>query len=196
MRLHMARSVRCRHFGDTFKWLAYGDDDTFFFLDAVRGVLSGLDPAMPYFLTGAGCPAVLACQKKQCHAAEVLRPSVPCHEPAQTRPQQTVCSDMEFCDGASRSWPCHRHDSFSACRPPVVELRVVQAQPRAQGHAPPAPRGAALRALRLRAQHVRPALPRAARLPVHAGAPLRGRTPGRALPARQSAPSHCLGHLL
>ena len=59
--LHMARSVRCRHFGDTFKWLAYGDDDTFFFLDAVVDVLSGLDPAMPYFLTGAGCLPFVSC---------------------------------------------------------------------------------------------------------------------------------------
>ncbi len=42
----------CREFGDTFKWLMYGDDDTFFFLDAVLEVVKGLDPNMPYFLTG------------------------------------------------------------------------------------------------------------------------------------------------
>ena len=30
----------------------YGDDDTFFFTDAVLKSLEGLDPEMPYFLTG------------------------------------------------------------------------------------------------------------------------------------------------
>ena len=40
--------------------MAYGDDDTFFFLDAVLDVLGGLDPAVPYFLTGAGCIVVCA----------------------------------------------------------------------------------------------------------------------------------------
>lgn len=42
-----------RHFGDSYKWLLYGDDDTFFFLDAAMEVLQHLDPDMPYFLTGS-----------------------------------------------------------------------------------------------------------------------------------------------
>ena len=41
-----------RHLGDTFKWLFYSDDDTVFFLDAAKNVVKGLDPDMPYFLTG------------------------------------------------------------------------------------------------------------------------------------------------
>ena len=41
-----------RRFGSTYKWLLYGDDDTFFFTDAVLSVLGRLDPEMPYFLTG------------------------------------------------------------------------------------------------------------------------------------------------
>ncbi len=41
-----------RHFGESYKWLLYGDDDTFFFLDAAMQVLQHLDPEMPYFLTG------------------------------------------------------------------------------------------------------------------------------------------------
>jgi hypothetical protein len=41
-----------RHFGDTYKWLLYGDDDTYFFLDAAMNVLQHLDPDLPYFLTG------------------------------------------------------------------------------------------------------------------------------------------------
>lgn len=42
----------CRHYGDSYKWLLYGDDDTFYFLDAAINVLQHLDPDMPYFLTG------------------------------------------------------------------------------------------------------------------------------------------------
>ncbi len=30
----------------------YGDDDTFFFVDAALEMLQHLDPEMPYFLTG------------------------------------------------------------------------------------------------------------------------------------------------
>ncbi|KAK9807637.1 hypothetical protein WJX72_005062 [[Myrmecia] bisecta] len=40
-----------KHFGDTYKWLLYGDDDTIFFLDAVLKLVKGLDPNTPYFLT-------------------------------------------------------------------------------------------------------------------------------------------------
>jgi len=51
-----------RHFGDSYKWLLYGDDDTFFFLDAAMQVLQHLDPDMPYFLTGAECRKCLQCR--------------------------------------------------------------------------------------------------------------------------------------
>ena len=42
-----------RALGDQFKWLLYGDDDTFFFIDAVLKTVENLDPEIPYFLTGA-----------------------------------------------------------------------------------------------------------------------------------------------
>lgn len=42
----------CRELGDNFKWILYGDDDTYFFVDAVMKNLQKLDPATPYFLTG------------------------------------------------------------------------------------------------------------------------------------------------
>lgn len=32
--------------------MLYGDDDTFFFMDAVASVVKDLDPEMPYFLSG------------------------------------------------------------------------------------------------------------------------------------------------
>ena len=33
--------------------MLYGDDDTFFFVDAAMNIVKGLDPDMPYFLTGS-----------------------------------------------------------------------------------------------------------------------------------------------
>ena len=42
----------CRQYGNTYKWLFYGDDDTVFFLDAAVNVLQHLDPDLPFFLTG------------------------------------------------------------------------------------------------------------------------------------------------
>lgn len=41
-----------KHFGDTYKWLLYMDDDTIFFPDAVMRLLEDFDPDMPYFITG------------------------------------------------------------------------------------------------------------------------------------------------
>ena len=43
----------CRHYGYSYKWLLYGDDDTMFMTHAVLNTLQDLDPNMPYFLTGA-----------------------------------------------------------------------------------------------------------------------------------------------
>jgi len=40
-----------RHFGDSFKWLLYMDDDTIFFPDAVVRLLEDFDPDMPYFIS-------------------------------------------------------------------------------------------------------------------------------------------------
>jgi hypothetical protein len=42
----------CRLYGESYKWLFYGDDDTLFFLDAAASMLQHLDPSLPYFLTG------------------------------------------------------------------------------------------------------------------------------------------------
>lgn len=41
-----------RHFGDTFKWLFYGDDDSVLFLQGAMKIVAGLDPDLPYALTG------------------------------------------------------------------------------------------------------------------------------------------------
>ena len=39
-------------FGDTYKWMLYGDDDTMFFVEGVQDLVKDLDPDLPYFVTG------------------------------------------------------------------------------------------------------------------------------------------------
>ena len=51
-RLKSSKRMR-RELGDTFKWMFYGDDDTFYVVDPALKLLQGLDHNMPYFLTGA-----------------------------------------------------------------------------------------------------------------------------------------------
>ncbi|GFR42726.1 hypothetical protein Agub_g3644 [Astrephomene gubernaculifera] len=40
-----------RHFGDTYKWMLYGDDDTIFYMTGVLKLLSQFDPEQPLALT-------------------------------------------------------------------------------------------------------------------------------------------------
>ena len=39
-------------FEGDYKWILYGDDDTFFFVDGVLELLQDFDPSLPYFITG------------------------------------------------------------------------------------------------------------------------------------------------
>ncbi len=39
-------------FGDSYKWLLYGDDDTVWFMESVMKLLQDFDPDLPYFITG------------------------------------------------------------------------------------------------------------------------------------------------
>lgn len=39
-------------YGDTYKWLLYGDDDTVWFPESVMKLLEDFDPDLPYFITG------------------------------------------------------------------------------------------------------------------------------------------------
>ena len=39
-------------FGDSYKWLLYGDDDTLWFTESVLKLLEDFDPDLPYFITG------------------------------------------------------------------------------------------------------------------------------------------------
>ncbi|KAG2454903.1 hypothetical protein HYH02_000733 [Chlamydomonas schloesseri] len=40
-----------RHYGDSYKWMLYGDDDTVFFLPGVRKLLARFDPEQPLALS-------------------------------------------------------------------------------------------------------------------------------------------------
>lgn len=39
----------------SYKWMLYGDDDTVWFLPGVMKVVEGLDPELPWLLTGTLC---------------------------------------------------------------------------------------------------------------------------------------------
>lgn len=54
-------------FKGDYKWILYGDDDTFFFVDGVLELLQDFDPSLPYFITGMGSarPYVLQAQPQR-----------------------------------------------------------------------------------------------------------------------------------
>lgn len=43
-------------FGNSFKWLLFGDEDTVFFVDNALELLQDFDPSMPYIITGNMLP--------------------------------------------------------------------------------------------------------------------------------------------
>ncbi|GAB4822791.1 hypothetical protein N2152v2_009837 [Parachlorella kessleri] len=47
----MVPSMAAQHFGDSYEWLLYGDDDTVWFMDSVLDIISKLDPQQPHFIT-------------------------------------------------------------------------------------------------------------------------------------------------
>lgn len=47
-------------FKGDYKWILYGDDDTFFFVDGVLELLQDFDPSLPYFITGTGSAQTLS----------------------------------------------------------------------------------------------------------------------------------------
>ena len=54
----MAPFLAFQEYGDSFKWVFYGDDDTVFFPDAALAVAEKLDHNLPIFLSGNSRPAV------------------------------------------------------------------------------------------------------------------------------------------
>ena len=53
----MAPFQAFQEYGDSFKWVFYGDDDTVFFPDAALAVAEKLDHNLPIFLSGTSWPA-------------------------------------------------------------------------------------------------------------------------------------------
>lgn len=41
-----------RHYGDTFKWLLWPDDDSVMYLDKVKQLLRHYDPELPHAISG------------------------------------------------------------------------------------------------------------------------------------------------
>ncbi|PNW72215.1 hypothetical protein CHLRE_16g677350v5 [Chlamydomonas reinhardtii] len=50
-RAAMAPFMAHEHYGETYKWLLYGDDDTIFYMPAVKRMLAHLDPELPYAIS-------------------------------------------------------------------------------------------------------------------------------------------------
>ncbi|KAG2425675.1 hypothetical protein HXX76_013517 [Chlamydomonas incerta] len=73
--------------GASYKWLLYGDDDTYFFLDSVRELLRDYDPELPYVVTD------VLWHKRKRYMSEAPR-CLPCHvdpayvEKAKVRPDK------------------------------------------------------------------------------------------------------------
>ena len=131
----------CRHFGDTYKWLLYGDDDTAFFLDAAINVLQHLDPDLPYFLTGEGamrwapgCEAVLpasqtladlglgAAESRQSFEERCCGQHCPCHacmhdEQGHHCRRPTLPPVFSHCFGRWHSVCCRPVNAVSLCAP-------------------------------------------------------------------------------
>lgn len=51
-RAALAPFLAHKEFGDTYKWLLYGDDDTQFFIDGALRLAQDFDPDLPWFITG------------------------------------------------------------------------------------------------------------------------------------------------
>ncbi|GLI68035.1 hypothetical protein VaNZ11_012358 [Volvox africanus] len=70
-----------RHFGETYKWMLYGDDDTLFFMEPVKRMLASFDPSLPLALSDnlwylSYQPNAHAPRCLPCHMANATLPSV------------------------------------------------------------------------------------------------------------------------
>lgn len=62
-------SFTVQAFKGDYKWILYGDDDTFFFVDGVLELLQDFDPSLPYFITGTSSAQCL-CLKPWCQSQQ------------------------------------------------------------------------------------------------------------------------------
>ena len=71
-------------FGNSFKWLLFGDEDTVFFVDNALELLQDFDPSMPYIITGAARPVAgeLPDVEVTMHAGSPAGQGLACHSAA------------------------------------------------------------------------------------------------------------------
>ena len=53
----MTPTLAHRHFGPTYKWMLWGDDDTLFLMPPILRELEKLDPEQPWVFNGEALPA-------------------------------------------------------------------------------------------------------------------------------------------
>lgn len=69
-----------QEFGESYKWLLYGDDDTVFFPEAALQLLAGFDPDLPYAITdNMWFEESLVAQPPFRHPAAGAPRCLPCH---------------------------------------------------------------------------------------------------------------------
>ncbi|GIL52680.1 hypothetical protein Vafri_8499 [Volvox africanus] len=73
-RVAMAPFLAHQYFGETYKWMLYGDDDTLFYMPAVKRLLAHLDPELPIAISDnlwfrARHPNLFAPRCLPCHIA-------------------------------------------------------------------------------------------------------------------------------
>ncbi|GLC47874.1 hypothetical protein PLESTB_000035100 [Pleodorina starrii] len=81
-RAAMAPFLAHEHFGESYKWMLYGDDDTVFYMPAVKRLLAHLDPELPIALSDnlwfrARHPNLFAPRCLPCHLAVDADPPPP-----------------------------------------------------------------------------------------------------------------------
>ena len=51
----LIHDIVSQDFHGDYKWMLFGHDDTFFFVNNVLELLQDFDPDMPYIITGSAC---------------------------------------------------------------------------------------------------------------------------------------------
>ncbi|PNH04608.1 hypothetical protein TSOC_009208 [Tetrabaena socialis] len=92
-RAAMAPFMAHEYFGETYKWMLYGDDDTIFYMPAIKRLLAHLDPEMPLVLSDnlwyrSKHPNFFAPRCLPCHMAVDAHPVAPGGEGAEGAPLQ------------------------------------------------------------------------------------------------------------
>ncbi len=69
-------NIQTQEYGNTYKWMLYGDDDTIFFVDNVMRLLNDFNSSIPYFVTDH---LWFTAKKKHAHPHPDAPRCLPCH---------------------------------------------------------------------------------------------------------------------